>query len=1032
MEKSRSLSIAVRGLFVSAFFSTIFGVANASAYTVTYNANGALFDNGQETNEVIYDDSHSVTSGEEKNPYMNSPVTYELFWSTDTVGKKRVDPSSISSDTTLYAQYKNVVWNFGYTGGEQTFTLPYSKYIRYELWGAEGGKTDPTLVGGYGGYARGFASLSINTVVNIVNGEAGGTEDRYTYNGGGRTGANASAPTGSGGGATHVAFGSGVLADFVDHKDDVLIVAGAGGGSTANNTGLKTGGSGGGFEGGLGAGTRFGGRGGTQTAGGKLGNVGTLVDNRYGGFGLGGNPEAPTTSFRGGGGGAGWYGGAGGGFAGDAASNGGGGGGSGYVASVNIVDGVMYGYKNEIDDLAHGFSVPTNNEEGTRTYQTENCAPQAITGYAKQGDGYTTLSIIMPTITYKWGDNEESMDIVYREKASIDDIAQSRTAKVGYNFVWQLNGVDYDFDTPVTEDIELVGKYTPIAYNLTYDLNSGVLSELNPSTYTIESSDITLNNPTKDYYTFLGWSGTDLVGNRNKNVTIPKGSIGDRSYEANYTPIPYTITYNLDGGANNTSNPTAYTYESDDINIAAPTRDGYTFLGWSGTGIDGEDNLNVTIPVQSHGNREYTAHWSINEYTATFDANGGTAADPASITSNYGVAFGTLPTTSRTGYDFDGWFTEQTSGTKISDTTTMPAEDHTYYAHWTIQTFNITYDLNGGELAQGASNPDAYTYESADINLAKPSREGYTFLGWSGTDLTDNTEDVTIAHNSLGDRSYKAEFQINEYTATFDANAGETANPETITKNYDEELGNLPATSRLGYTFLGWFTDATTGDEITGATKMPAGDVTYYAHWEIITYTIEYDLGGEDMDAPPANDASNPTSYTVEDANITLKAAAPGDTWHYFVGWALDRDTEDSLSDNFVIDTAEAKNIKVYAIFQANPYTVTLNPDNGDDEIVKTVRGDQEIGELPTPERAGYEFLGWFVGDKQIDKHFHPRSDSIAVARWEEIPTVPDTGANSTPNTGDAIMNHIVTFAVCTFALLIVVALRKRKAKNEA
>ncbi len=871
MEKKWSLSIAVKGLFVSAFFSTIFGVANASAYTVTYNANGALFDNGQETNIVEYDDDHNVVSGEYKLPEMGNPDIYELFWSADVVGKKPIEIDTISSDTTVYAQYSNVVWNYGYTGGEQTFTLPYSKYVRYELWGAEGGKTNDSLIGAYGGYSSGFARFNINTTIFINNGEAGGITPTYTYNGGGIPTPNAAQRYGgAGGGATHIATISGLLSELVDNKDKVLVVAGGAGGSTYNNASLRVGGSGGGFRGQNGLGARFRGNGGTQTAGGANQGI-SPYDGRSAGFGIGGNAEiGASTPYVGGGGGAGWYGGSGGGYAGDAQSNGSGGGGSGYIASADIVDGVMYGY-----------DVPTSDEPSTLTYSTDNYSDAATSKYAKQGNGYTRASIIRPTITYKWGDNEESMTIVYREKASIDDIAQSRTAKVGYNFVWQLKGADYDFDTPVTEDIELVGKYTLTAYNLTYDLNGGVLSELNPSTYTIESSDITLNNPTKDYYTFLGWSGTGLTGNRNNNVTIPKGSIGDRSYEANYTAIPYTITYILDGGTNDANNPTAYTYESNEINIVAPTREGYTFTGWSGTDLTGEDNMTITIPIESYGNREYAAHWSIIQYTATFDVNGGTAIDPSTITSDYGVAFGTLPTTSRTGYDFDGWFTEQTGGTKISDTTTMPAEDH-----------------------------------------------------------------------------------------------------------------------------------------------------TYYAHWEIINYTIEYDLGGADMDAAPTNDASNPASYTVNDSNITLGAATPGDTWHYFVGWALDRDTEDGLTDNFVIDTSEMKSIKVYAIFQANPYTVTIDPANGEAETVKSIRGDEEIGELPTPTKDGYDFLGWFYGNKQVDEHFHPRSDARIVAHWEEIPMVPNTGVNSMPDTGDAILDNVMAFAVGVF-VLFAVSLRTRKTERE-
>lgn len=1024
MEKSRSLSIAVRGLFVSAFLSTIFGVANASAYTVTFNSAFGEFDGGATTNVVEYNDDHTVKSGEYKEPTYNTGLDSSDFitWYSEYDAKNRVNLDEISSDTTVYAAYEKVTWRWDYTGGEQSFSLPITAGLQLHVWGAQGGDINDDNIGGFGGYATGLFDFIANQNIYInVGGKGEMCANTLScialggYNGGGNgtlgEGRSSGRVTG-GGGATHVAVKSGELSTLEDSQDNIAIVAGGGSGMyifTGDFRSDRNSGHGGGFIGAAGT------RGGSPTSpGGRQEPTTTGCTSpwcKYGTFGQGYSNRTETPGAGGG-----FYGGASGAYT--------GGGGSGFIGNAVETTRHMAAYNGVI-------AAYTSDEDSVKTIGTNNVSSDAIEDYAKQGNGYAKAELTRLNIRYI----NEFDGTDFTKDQYVGSLAQEFeiTQRPGYTAAWYKGNDVWNFDDLVNFDTTLEVKYTPIVYDLAYDLGTGTLSESNPDTYTIESDDITLNNPTApDYYDFLGWSGTDLTGDRNLTVTIPKGSIGDREYTANIAPTPYTITYNLDGGTNGVNNPTEYNYESSEIVLARPTKEGYTFLGWSGTGIDGEDNLDVTIPAQSHGDREYTAHWSINQYTATFDVNGGTAIDPSTITSDYGVAFGTLPTTSRTGYDFDGWFTEQTGGTKISDTTTMPAEDHTYYAHWTIQTFGITYDLNGGELAQGASNPDTYTYESADINLAKPSRTGYTFLGWSGTDLTDNTEDVTIAHNSLGDRSYKAEFQINEYTATFDANAGETANPETITKNYDEEFGNLPETSRLGYTFLGWFTDATTGDEITDATKMPAGDVTYYAHWEIITYTIEYDLGGEDMDSAPSNDSSNPTSYTVEDADITLKAATPGDTWHYFVGWALDRDTEDGLSDNFVIDTAEAKNIKVYAIFQANPYTVTLNPDNGDDEIVKTVRGDQEIGELPTPERAGYEFLGWFVGDKQIDEHFHPRSDSIAVARWEEIPTVPDTGANSTPNTGDAIVNHIVTFAVCVLALFIVVVLRKRKAKNEA
>jgi uncharacterized repeat protein (TIGR02543 family) len=90
----------------------------------------------------------------------------------------------------------------------------------------------------------------------------------------------------------------------------------------------------------------------------------------------------------------------------------------------------------------------------------------------------------------------------------------------------------------------------------------------------------------------------------------------------------------------------------------------------------------------------------------------------------------------------------------------MPAEDVTYTATWTINQYSITYDLAGGTLAEGETNPTSYTIESEDITLVNPTREGYTFEGWIGTDLKEPTFEVTIAKGSIGNRSYTATWTV--------------------------------------------------------------------------------------------------------------------------------------------------------------------------------------------------------------------------------------------------------------------------------
>ena len=887
MEKSRSLSIAVRGLFVSAFLSTIFGVANASAYTVTFNSTFGEFDGGATTNVVEYNDNHEVVNGEYKEPVYNNGTDSSNFitWYSEYDAKNRVNLDEISSDTTVYAAYEKVTWRWDYTGGEQSFSLPITAGLQLHVWGAQGGTINESpywlgYYGGYGGYATGLYDFRANQNFYInIGGQGEMCANTLScialggYNGGGNgklgEGRSSGRVTG-GGGATHIATNSGELSSLEESKDSIAIVAGGGGGMYIFNGDYKSDqntGHGGGYIGARGTmrgGDKGNAPGGKQEPGSST-NVGVPCSVAYcmfGSFGQGygdARSEAP-------GGGGGYYGGGSGAYV--------AGGGSGFIANTIETTRHMAAY--------NGINAAfTSDEDSTKTIGTDNVSDNPIVDYAKTGNGYAMGELTRLEITYV--NSLYSGDDALKDQY-VGSLAQELplTSRTGYTVTWYNGDTKWNFDDPVNFDLTLTAKYTPIVYDLAYNLGTGTLSEPNPDTYTIESDDITLNNPTApDYYAFLGWSGTDLTGDRNLTVIIPKGSIGNREYTANIAPTPYTITYNLDGGTNGAGNPTEYNYESSEIVLASPTKEGHTFLGWSGTGIDGEDNLDVTIPAQSHGDREYTAHWSINQYTATFDVNGGSAINSDTITSDYGVAFGTLPETAIVGYEFLGWFTEQTGGTKISDTTTMPAEDH-----------------------------------------------------------------------------------------------------------------------------------------------------TYYAHWEIINYTIEYDLGGADMDSAPTNDASNPTSYTVNDSNITLGAATPGDSWHYFVGWALDRDTEDGLTDNFVIDTAEAKNIKVYAIFQANPYTVTIDPANGEAETTRTVRGDQEIGELPTPTKDGYDFLGWFYGNKQVDEHFHPRSDARIVAHWEEIPMVPNTGVNSMPDTGDAILDNVMAFAVGVF-VLFACSLHTRKAERE-
>ena len=213
--------------------------------------------------------------------------------------------------------------------------------------------------------------------------------------------------------------------------------------------------------------------------------------------------------------------------------------------------------------------------------------------------------------------NATNYSITYNTNGGINNFANPSTytieskeivfkdaSKDGYTFGgWYL---DSEFKNVITsipsgthQDFTLYAKRNVITYNISYDLNGGKVDVDNPSTYTIETDTITLNDASKKGYTFKGWSnGKDIV------TTIKKGSYGNIALIATYEVIEYTITYDLDDGVNNKDNPTKYTIETDTITLKDPTKDGYNFMGWIN-----EHTTVTSIKKGSTGNITLTALW---------------------------------------------------------------------------------------------------------------------------------------------------------------------------------------------------------------------------------------------------------------------------------------------------------------------------------------------------------------------------------------------------------------------------------------
>ena len=312
---------------------------------------------------------------------------------------------------------------------------------------------------------------------------------------------------------------------------------------------------------------------------------------------------------------------------------------------------------------------------------------------------------------------------------------------------------------------------------VTLDLGGGTLGNSSEdiqiivktgSEFTAPASD-GLTRPDGDAGSFFMWLGS------NGKFYAPGDSVPAEvtKLTAQWTAPTYAVTLNTNGGTINSGNVTSYTYG---VGATLPTAGdmtytGHTFVGWY-------DNENLTgspiaaIGGTETGNKEYWAKWEINQYTITFDTAGGSVVTP--ITQNYGTAITAPADPTKTGYTFAGW--------DRAIPATMPAENLTITAQWTVNQYTIAYDLAGG-TAEG--NPDTYTIETRTFTLKNPTKSGYTFTGWSGTGLDgENNMTVTIPTGSTGNRTYTAHWRYNGsghsysyYTIKATAGAGGSISP---------------------------------------------------------------------------------------------------------------------------------------------------------------------------------------------------------------------------------------------------------------
>lgn len=313
-----------------------------------------------------------------------------------------------------------------------------------------------------------------------------------------------------------------------------------------------------------------------------------------------------------------------------------------------------------------------------------------------------------------------------------------------------------------------------------------------------------------------------------------------------FTPSTFTVTYDVNGGNALSTTTKSVTYGSTYGTLATPTRTGYTFDGWY-TAASGGTKITSSSTVSTASNHTLYAHWTANSYTVTYDVNEGNALSTTTKSVTYDSTYGTLATPTRTGYDFSGWYTAASGGSKIESTTKVSiTANQTIYAHWTAKSFTVTFNKNGGNTPSVASK--FVTYDSTYGTLATCTRTGYTFKGWytatSGGTKIESTTKVSITAN----QTLYAQWTANTYTVAYNANSGVgTMSNSSHTYGTSSKL-TANSFTKFGYSFKGWANTlerAQAGtvdyaDQASVSTLATSGTYNLYAVWEIYTKVYIY------------------------------------------------------------------------------------------------------------------------------------------------------------------------------------------------
>ena len=404
---------------------------------------------------------------------------------------------------------------------------------------------------------------------------------------------------------------------------------------------------------------------------------------------------------------------------------------------------------------------------------------------------------------------------------------------------------------------------TPIS-NLTIDPAGGTYNGSTGSITTSEryKTEIELSDPTREGYTFTGWnvtgerstlkdSSTAVLINkvRMMSTRLAEGNSGNKTLvmgieatkvTATWNGKDYTLTIEPNGGSysGNTNTQTKNVKYSTSETIEDPTREGYTFTGWTVS----SDKASLNGKTFNIGTEDctLTANWVVNSYPWIAYHNkmnvSGSGYTLVSADTKEGTAdFGSKVTPTVNTYT---GFTSPASKTITIVVDTKPSTKNVVNYNYDRNKYTLTINPNGGTYNGSTSSTTTSEYFETVKTIKSPTKTGYTFKNWTKTGnstLTDTTLTIGSENTTL-----TANYEANKYTVYFNANGG-NINTSSKEVTYDSTYGTLPVPTMSGYRFLGWFTGASSGTQIKEDTTVTiTANQTIYAHWQKLVTLSKY------------------------------------------------------------------------------------------------------------------------------------------------------------------------------------------------